>query len=350
MQKQFGSKFFIVFLLLSLALLLSLFWTYMSALVLALLIASASYPAYSRIKDRLKGRELAASLMMTLLILLILCIPLSWFVSTLTKEAFDFYNTTSNSVSLQKLQKIVESDSVWAHRLRKTAELMGIEFTTDALHKLTGSVGKRVGLFLYEQGRSMASNLFSFLVHFFLMMMTLYYLFKDGVRLKEYIVGILPVPGAQLEEVIMTFQRMGRALIIGNGLSGVVQGILGGCGFFAFGLNAPFLWGTVIGFMAFLPIIGASIVFIPAAVILMIQGKVGVAIGFLIYNVSYSSIIEYIVKPRLIGQEMQMNPLLVFIGIIGGIKLFGILGIVYGPLIITIFMTLAEIYRMEYSE
>ena len=76
----------------------------------------------------------------------------------------------------------------------------------------------------------------------------------------------------------------------------------------------------------------------------------GLAIGYLIYNVIYSSIIEYLVKPRVIGKGMQMNSLLVFVGIIGGIKLFGILGIIYGPLIITIFLTLAEIYRLEYKE
>jgi predicted PurR-regulated permease PerM len=102
--------------------------------------------------------------------------------------------------------------------------------------------------------------------------------------------------------------------------------------------------------MAFLPVIGASIVFLPAAVILILHGQTSAGIGFLAYNICYSSIIEYLVKPRLIGQEMRMNSMLVFIGIIGGIKLFGILGIIYGPLIITIFMTLAEIYRQEYKQ
>ena len=102
--------------------------------------------------------------------------------------------------------------------------------------------------------------------------------------------------------------------------------------------------------MAFLPIIGASVIFLPAAAILIIQGEVGIGVGFLIYNLFYSSIIEYFVKPRLIGKGMQMNALLVFIGIIGGMNLFGILGIIYGPLIITVFLTLAEIYRLEYKE
>ena len=160
----------------------------------------------------------------------------------------------------------------------------------------------------------------------------------------------LPVPTDQLEKVANKFREMARAIIVGNGLSGIVQGILGGLGFSLFGLPSPFLWGTVIAFMAFLPVIGASFIYIPATVILLAKGKIGAGIGFLIYNILYSSIIEYLIKPRLIGQGMKMNSLLVFIGIIGGLKLFGIMGLVYGPLIITVFLTLAEIYRLEYKE
>jgi predicted PurR-regulated permease PerM len=182
------------------------------------------------------------------------------------------------------------------------------------------------------------------------MMMVIFYLFRDGMRLKDYLTQLIPVPEMQLEKIVKKFHEMGKALIVGNGLCGIIQGILGGFGFFIFGLHSPFLWGTVIAFMAFLPVIGASVVFIPAAVILIIQGKLWLGISYLIYNMFYSSIIEYVIKPRLIGKGMQMNSFLVFIGIIGGIKLFGIIGIVYGPLIITIFLTLAEIYRLEYKE
>ncbi len=349
MQKQLGSRFFIIFLLFSLALLLSLFWAYISAVVLALLISSVFFPLYSRVKYLFKNREVAASLFMTLSILLVLFVPVSWFVTTLSNEALEFYNNTRESVSLEKIQQFLNSDTLWAQRIKKSGEMMGLDYDLKTLQTLTASIGKQVGLFIYDQGRAMASNLFSFLVHFFLMMLTIYFLFKDGFRLKEYISQLLPVPGDQIDKVVSTFQKMARAIFIGNGLSGAVQGVLGGCGFYVFGLPSPFLWGTVIGFMAFLPIIGASIVFIPAAAVLFIQGKIGLGFGFLIYNISYSSIIEYWIKPRLIGQEMQMNSLLVFIGIIGGIKLFGILGIIYGPLIITVFMTLAEIYRLEYQ-
>ena len=350
MEKQHGATLFLVFFICSLVLLLRLFWTYVSAIVLALLLASVFYPLYSWVTKVLRERELLASLSMTLFILLILVIPVGWFIGTLSNEAFDFYQRSSNEVSLKHIQDIIENDPVWAERFKKLGKMTGLTITPETVEELASSIGKKVGLFLYSQIRSVASNLLSFLIHFFLMMMTIFYLFRDGPRLKDYLVQLMPVPKEQLEKVVSKFQEMGSAIIVGNGMSGIIQGVCGGFGFFFFGLGSPFLWGTVITFMAFLPIVGATAVFVPATVFIMLTGNTGLGLGFLIYNLCYSSIVEYLVKPKLIGKGMQMNSLLVFIGILGGLKLFGILGIIYGPLIMTIFLTLAEIYRLEYKK
>ncbi len=350
MNRKYGSRLFLILLLCSLALLLRLFWTYVSAIILALLITSVFYPVYSWTKRILGHRKNLASIFMVILIFIVLVVPLGWFVSTLSNEAFDFYNRTKSEVSLKKIQEAIAGDSIWAKRLRRGGELTGFKFTPETIENLATGIGRTIGLFLYKQLSYVASNLLNFLVHFFLMMLLIFYLFRDASKLKDYLAQFLPLPRGQLEKLADKFQEMGSAIIIGNGLSGIVQGILGGLGFFMFGISSPFLWGTVLAFMAFLPIIGASVIFVPATAILLIQGKTGAGIAYLIYNVLYSSIIEYFIKPRVIGKGMQMNSLLVFIGIIGGIKLFGILGIIYGPLIITIFLTLAEIYGLEYKE
>ncbi|HBF42079.1 MAG TPA: AI-2E family transporter [Desulfobacteraceae bacterium] len=349
MEKHHGSKFFLISFLLSFTLLIGIFSSYASSIVLALLISSVSYPLYFQVNRLFRGHRHSASLFMSTFIFIVLIIPVAWFISTLSNEAFDFYNRTRSSVSLNQIQEALEGDSIWAQRIRRIGEMTGLEVKTDTVRELATSIGKKVGLFLYDQTSSMASNLLSLLLHFFLMMLTIYYILRDGEKLKNYITQLLPVPTEQTEKVIKKFQEMGRAIIVGNGLSGIIQGLLGGLGFSLFGLPSPFLWGTILALMAFLPIIGASIIFLPATAILILQGKTGTAIGFLIYNLLYSSIIEYLIKPRMIGKGMQMNSLLVFIGIIGGIQLFGILGIIYGPLIITIFLTLAEIYRLEYK-
>lgn len=350
MEKSFVSKVFLVVLIGVLILLLRLFWAYISAIILALLIASAFYPLYAWLKKLLKGEERGASMLMTIFVFLVLVIPVGGFVGTLSNEAFDFYRRSRDAVTLLKIQETLEGDSIWAQRIRRVGELTGIEVNPETLEELATELGRNVGLFLSKQLRSMASNLLDFLIHFFLMMLIVYYIFRDGERLKNYISELLPFPMEQQELVVSKFREMARAVIVGNGLNGIIQGIIGGFGFFFFGLGSPFLWGTLIGFMAFLPFIGATIVYVPAFIILLLHGETGTAIGFLAYNGAYSIIMEYLFKPRMIGKGMRMNALLVFIGILGGIKLFGILGIIYGPLIMTIFITLAELYRLEYKE
>ncbi len=350
MDKRFISKVFLVSLLLATILLIRLFWTYISAIILALLISSVFYPVYNVIKRILKNNENISSFIGTTLIAIILIVPVGGFVVTLSNEAFEFYKKTKDSVSIAKIQQGLQSNSPLAIRIKRLASMANIDIGPDTLHNIAGSLGKNIGLFLSKQIRSMATNILSFLIHLFIMLLLIYYIFKDGVRLKYYISELLPFPTDQQELIVTKFREMGRAIIIGNGLSGAIQGILGGLGFFIFGLGAPILWGTLIGFLAFLPVVGASIVFIPATIILVLQSKTKLAVVFFIYNIFYSSIMEYIIKPRLIGKGMKMNPVLVFLGVLGGIKLFGILGIIYGPLIITIFLTLAELYRTEYKE
>jgi predicted PurR-regulated permease PerM len=344
------SKFFLVVLLGATILLIRLFWTYISAIVLALLIASAFYPLFIRLRKLLKEQAQPAALVMCLFIAVVLIIPVGGFVGTLSNEAYDFYKRSRTVVSISQIDRMIHGESVWAKRLRRAAAAVGVELNAEALNRVAAAVGTNVGLFLSRQIRSVASNLLSFLIHFFLMILVIFYIYRDGGRLKDYISELLPFPVSQQELVVNKFREMGRAVILGNGVSGIIQGILAGIGFALSGLGSPILWGTVAAFMAFLPIVGASIVFLPAFVILMAQGKIAIALVFLAYNVCYSALIEYVAKPRLIGKGMRMNPLLVFIGVIGGLKLFGILGVVYGPLIMTIFLTLAEIYRLEYKE
>ncbi len=344
-----SSKLFLIFLGCCTLLFLALFWSYFSAVILGLLIASVFYPIYKLILRLVRNAETVAALVMTLIILVILVVPVGWFGGTLSNEAFEFYNKTRSAVSLNRVQDLIRSNTKWGRRFRKLAEKLHLDLSPQSVEKLSTAIGKKVGFFLYKQIRSAVSNLLSFLIHFFLMMLTIFYVLRDGPRLKQYLVQLIPLPREQLEKVAYKFTEMGKAIFIGNGVSGAIQGLFGGLGFYFFGLPSPFLWGTVIAFMAFLPIIGASVVFIPATAILLIEGKIGTAAGFFIYNLCYSASVEYLAKPKLIGQGMKMNPFLVFIGIIGGMKLFGIMGIIYGPLIITIFLTLAEIYRLEYK-
>lgn len=349
MPKTNNPKVFLIVLLGILLLLTALFWPYLSPIILALLIAGPFFPLYKRLKTRLKNRESLAALLMVLFIFLILVVPISWLISTISAQAFDFYMQTKDGMTLMKIDEFLKGDSIWVQKIDKVAQMLNLQVTAQSIKDLFIFTGKNIGLLLAKQINSVASNLINFLIQFFLMIFMIYYIFRDGARLKQYILEIIPFPVNQQELIIEKFRETGKALFIGNALSGAVQGIFGGFGFFIFGLGSPFLWGTAIAFFAFLPILGASAIYLPAGIVLLIQGPTWKAIAFLIYNILYSSLMEYVIKPRLIGEKININPVLLFITILGGIKLFGLLGIIYGPLIITVFFTVISIYRNEYK-
>ena len=157
------------------------------------------------------------------------------------------------------------------------------------------------------------------------------------------------MPDDQDERLILKFKEMAGAVLIGNGACGLIQGVLGGILFSLFGIKSPFLWGVIMGLLAFLPIVGIGAVFLPAAGFLMLSGRMGAGIFFVIFYGLLSGGVEYLIKPRLVGQRVKMHTLLVFLAIIGGLKVFGLLGIIYGPLVVTGFLTLAEIYHTNYQ-
>ena len=182
------------------------------------------------------------------------------------------------------------------------------------------------------------------------MLLVTYFLLIDGDKLVAYIVDLSPLPSDQEFLLIDKFKEMAGAILIGNGVGGLIQGSLGGILFWIFGLPSAFLWGVIMGILAFLPIIGIGVVFLPASIYLILKGRIAVGIFFVVFYLLLSMGVEYIFKPKLVGKQVQMHPLLVFFTIIGGLKIFGLIGIIYGPLVATGFLTLSEIYRTNYQK
>lgn len=343
-------RLFLLFFLGAGLLLAALFWAYVSAIVLATLLGCVFYRPYTWLRGRLRGREKTAAALFTLSILLVVIVPAILVLSSLFHEAMRFYRDTAGGLSISGITHTLETTPLLRDTLHALRAHVGLEITPERVAEAALSLGREVGFFLYNQLSSMASNLVHLLLQLFIMTLMLFCLFKDGQRLKDYVLDLLPVPREHMLLLGTKLAEVARALFVGNLFSGLIQGVFGGVGFALFGLGAPLLWGSLTAFFALLPVVGASAVYIPGTIVLFVQGKTTLAIGFFLYNSVYAGVVDYLLKPRLIGRGMQSHALFVFIGCLGGITLFGVMGIVYGPLIITLFLTLAEIYRLEYKE
>ena len=338
--------FFLALFLVSCVLLGWLLWPFLSVIVLAIVITGVFNPVYRMLHRKLNAT--LSSLATCIIIFFVLFVPVSAFVGILANEAYDLYLTAREAVLNNPIQDLIENSNI-VEKINGILTHFGIKFTADKLNSGVTELGRTVGLFLYQQARSMTANIFNFVVNFFFMLLIVFYLLIDSQRLVSFIVGLSPLPDDQDEFLIQKFKDMAGAILIGNGLGGLIQGTLGGIVFALFGFRSPFLWGVIMSLLAFLPIVGIGAVFLPASLYLILQGRLGAGIFFIVFYVLLSGGIEYLFKPKLVGKRVQMHTLLVFLSIIGGLKLFGILGIIYGPLVVTAFLTLTDIYKSSYQ-
>jgi len=339
--------FFLALFLVSAFLLGRLFWPFISVIILAAVVTSIFKPVYALLNRKLSPTF--SSLLTCALIFLILFIPTVFFVGILSKEAYGLYLMGKEAVISDQIKQILITSKI-LDKINLILSTFHIEITGEELNKGISELGKVVGFFLYQQASSVASNILKFFVYFFFMLMIIYYLLMDGDKLISFIIDLSPLPKEQDEKLIQKFKDMAGAILIGNGLGGLIQGIAGGIVFYLFGLKSSFLWGVIMGFLAFLPIIGVSVVFIPAAIYLFIKGRIAAGIFFIVFYLTLSVSVDNLLKPKLVGQRVKMHTLLVFFSIIGGLNIFGILGIIYGPLITTAFLTLTDIYYTSYQE
>jgi len=338
---------FLVYFFISIFMLGWLLWPFVSTIILAATVTGIFLPVYRYFELKLK--PVIASLITCVVVFVVLFIPIVSFVGILSKEAYDLYLMARDAVLANQLDDLLQS-SHFIERINHYLARFNLELTGDQINQAITEIGRYVGLFLFDQSRAITSNALKFLVNFFFMLLIIFYLLIDQKRLLSFIFNLSPLPDEQDKKLFRKFKDMAGAILIGNGLSGIIQGILGGAAFAAFGLRSPFLWGVVMTLLAVLPILGIGLVIVPAAVFLLLNGRIAAGIFFIFFYIVLSGAVEYILKPKLVGKRVQMHTLLVFLSIIGGLKLFGILGIIYGPLIVTAFLTLTDIYHTSYQQ
>jgi len=340
--------FFLACFLISISLMGWLLSPFLSIIVLGVVVAGAFYPVYRRLTAHEKISPGLASLLTCLLIFFILFVPIVFFVGVLAQEAYELIQL-AKSPALSSFINTHFTNSALLDRINPLLASFDIAITGEELNKTISDIGRAVGLFLYDQARSIASNTLSFLASFFLMLLVIFFLLIDGPKLVQFLIDLSPLPEDQDTQLIGKFNDMAGAILMGNGLCGAIQGVAGGTIFWLFGLQSAFLWGVIMSLLAFLPIIGIGAVFIPTVVFLFLTGRIGASLFFLIFYLLLSGSVEYILKPKVVGKRVQMHTLVVFLSIIGGLNIFGILGIIYGPLIATAFLTLTNIYHTSYQ-
>ncbi len=266
----------------------------------------------------------------------------------LSKEGIAYFQFIKGINFAVKTNELIQESTIFA-KVQTLLDGYGVSFKTDDLINNLADFARTLALFFYNKASGWAANIFNFFIDFALMILVMFFLMIDYDRLVKFVMEISPLPAEQENQLIDKFQKIAQAIMVGNGICGLIQGFLGGLLFAYFQLGSPILWGGIMAVMAFLPIVGIGIILLPTALIFLLKGSIGKAIFTAAFYFILSMSIEYLLKPKLVGRQVKMHTLVVFLSIIGGLSTFGVLGIVYGPLIITAFLTLADIYLKNYA-
>lgn len=342
-----GLKYFLLVFVTSIFFFGRILWPFWSILVLSFLLTNLFRPIYIYLSRKLP--ESMASALTCLLIIAIVIVPLVFFVFSLTDEALNLYSWGRDSRVGLKLQTFLQ-ESPFILQIQQQLQEVGFKFNPTQVTDAFSYLVKNGGLLLYNQASGWAANILQFLLLFFIMILVIFFLLMDQTKLIDYMIRLSPLPEDENYLLIDKFQEIANAILKGNGICGLIQGILGGALFSILELNSPLLWGSIMAILAFMPIFGIGLVMVPTAVYLGLSNRMSEGIFLFIFYIILSFSIEYVVKPKMVGTQVKMHTLLVFLSIIGGLNVYGILGIIYGPLIITAFLTLSDIYLKRYDQ
>ena len=341
---------FFMTLLLSVGLFLWMLTPFITTLILSLILVGLCHPLYRKLIKLCGGHSWLASSLICLAIFLGLFVPLVFLITSLSVEVADFYGYLRQELTVDSFNQLISTHADKVARLTDLLDRLGIDYNLTDMQNDVIRLSKEAGLWVYNWTKVLAGQVMSFSLHFVLLIIFVYFLLIDGLKVKEYLMALSPLPRNHEDLLLRKFNDMTLAMVVGNGMAAIVQGVLGGFGLAFFNIKSPILWGTVMAIFAFIPFIGISVVFIPIGAYMLLVGEIAKGITFLATFGVLSLIVEYLVKPKLVGDRVKIHILLIFISIFGGLATFGLLGIIFGPLITIAFLSMVEIYHQSYGK
>jgi predicted PurR-regulated permease PerM len=300
-------------------------------------------PLHARLCRRFR-RPGSSAFLMTILVSVVIIGPLVYLVAALVGEAAGLYAKVQAGLSQQSFEWIDIRNHPLVQGLLKRLEGV-IDTSQWNLQNAVANMLKEVSGFVVTNTATFLTNIGRAIFQFVLILLTMYYLFKDGDKLVGQVRESIPLPRDRSGRMLAQVTDVVRATIYGGLAVAAIQGALGGLMFWILGIPSPVFWGTVMGFLSLIPVLGAFIVYIPAALILAFSGSYIKAVILLGLGVGVVSQIDNFLKPMLISGRTHLHPLLLFFSILGGLQVFGFLGLVLGPVVAAVFVGVFELYR-----
>ncbi len=307
------------------------------------------YPLCQKTDKYIKSPNLRSLLFTTLVVILIIA-PAIYLGVALAQEAMAIFDYSSEWVDQGKLDNLIDIKNSSFYLMLQDKLSPYVDISQLDLNVIIEKSLQSVSRIALTQTTNILANAGIVIFDFSLMVFFMFYFFRDGEKLFNQIMEAVPADNIKSKKTLSHLRKVIESTMYGGVVVSLLQGFIGGVMFLIMGLPSPVFWGAFMSFLAFIPIVGPSLIYIPAGLLLIFTGSPVKGILLIIIGTFIVSQIDNILRPMLVSGKTGMHTMLLFISILGGIYVFGLLGIVLGPFIAAVFVTMFDVFRLRLTE
>jgi predicted PurR-regulated permease PerM len=314
---------------------------FLSPIVAAIVIAIVTFPLHARMRHLIRHRNAAAALS-TIVVLIIVMVPALVLGVAVSRELTETYQLLSRKGVAQEaaspyLSQLIERP---LRAIGRYVDLSGFDARATLLRWL-----EQASKYLLSMGAAALGNIFSFVVDLIVIFLTLFFLFREGTRIRLQLAELLPLSPNQVERLFATINNTVIANVYGGLAVAAAQGLLTGLAFWVLSVPSPIMWGLLTAVASLVPVVGSAIVWAPACIVLLFGGHWGKALLLLGWGAAVVGQVDVLVRPYVISKQVKIHTLLLFFALLGGVKAFGIMGLFIGPIVISITTAVFDMLR-----
>ena len=350
MNKNLLSRVFLITLVIaSLTACYFVFRPFLAEIMVAAILATIFYWPFEWLAKKLRGRRKIAAMIMCILIVLIIIIPLANLIFLAAKESFVAYGQAVDFFGKIDWNSVVEKS--------RLSKIKGIDLNSANIQAFVMDIVQKSGNWVMSAAAGLIKGTTNFFISVAFILLTLFFFFLDGKKMLEKLMHLTPLLDKYDREIFKKFKDVSHSFIISTFIVALCQGFA--CWIGVFIITLPFLFNVPLPviflsiaatFFSLIPFFGPWLIWLPTSIYLLATGHVGAAIFLAIWGVSVISTIDNIVRPLILRKKAEVHPIFLLFSILGGIALFGVAGLIIGPLIVAVTITIFHIYEIEYSD
>ena len=322
---------------------------FLHAIIMGIVFAALSWPLQKRTLHLTKGKRLPAALMTMGFLLVCIVLPAVIFIVLLIPQALASLGAISEWIVNFNFESALDSTLVTNLFALLKEHVPFINPEADDINTAILQLTKSASQFLLQGATTIVSNAVTFALHFALLLLVMFFMLLDGEAMLDRFMYLFPLKELQKDTIVARLRAVSRAVLVGGVLVALLQGLVGGIGMAIVGMPALFC-GALMALASFVPVLGTGLVWAPVAVWLFINGMTWQGVFVLIWCGVLVTTIDSIMRPLFMSTQAGLSTFFLFMSIIGGLKVFGMLGIVYGPLILGFVVVMLSLYAAEYHE